>query len=274
MVAKYYWFSVDSTGLPNKNFFILFLREIYCQGPETSRLFPKDGWTNEHNLVHFESTSGLLPVLLGTIGGHMRHHSYSLPKKLTCKKFAYGWRERKWLLKIPYATRLGSKKTENRVFPLYTCFVKMCMKFVWNYFKNWIVFGCLFTFQIKVNNQLRCRNFPRQLYLAFLAECHSELSKSLELSCISSWVIQEKVWVCSYGSKILLVFSWFYRVTKQKSYFWERERKTAYIFIVLRYTTIWQAVTQGDNSVSWYYNIGFWLILQGYQTKTLFSKEK
>ena len=31
--------------------------------------------------MNFQSTSGTLPVHLGTIGGHMRHHSYSLPKK-------------------------------------------------------------------------------------------------------------------------------------------------------------------------------------------------
>ena len=31
--------------------------------------------------LHFQSTSGSLPVHLGTIGVHMRHHSYSLPKK-------------------------------------------------------------------------------------------------------------------------------------------------------------------------------------------------
>ena len=29
----------------------------------------------------FDGTSGPLPVHLVTIGGHMRHHSYSLPKK-------------------------------------------------------------------------------------------------------------------------------------------------------------------------------------------------
>ena len=37
---------------------------------------------------HFQSTSGSLPVHLGTIGGHMRHHSYSLPKKMNFPKFA------------------------------------------------------------------------------------------------------------------------------------------------------------------------------------------
>ena len=37
---------------------------------------------------HFQSTSGSLPVLLGTMGGHMRHHSYSLPKKMKFPKFA------------------------------------------------------------------------------------------------------------------------------------------------------------------------------------------
>ena len=30
---------------------------------------------------HFQSTSGSFPVRLGTMGGHKRHHSYSLPKK-------------------------------------------------------------------------------------------------------------------------------------------------------------------------------------------------
>ena len=39
---------------------------------------------------HFQSTSGSLPVHLGTIGGHMRHHSYSLPKKMKFPKFADG----------------------------------------------------------------------------------------------------------------------------------------------------------------------------------------
>ena len=46
---------------------------------------------------HFQSTSGpllvtsgSLPVHLGTIGGHMRHHSYSLPKKMNFPKFADG----------------------------------------------------------------------------------------------------------------------------------------------------------------------------------------
>ena len=40
--------------------------------------------------VNFQSTSGSLPVLLGTIGGHMRHDSYSLPKKMNFAKFADG----------------------------------------------------------------------------------------------------------------------------------------------------------------------------------------
>ena len=40
-----------------------------------------DGQTDRWTLpVHFQSTSGSLPVHLGTRGGHMRHHSYSLPK--------------------------------------------------------------------------------------------------------------------------------------------------------------------------------------------------
>ena len=38
--------------------------------------------------VHFRSTSGSLPAHLGTIDGHMRHHSYSLPKKMNFPKFA------------------------------------------------------------------------------------------------------------------------------------------------------------------------------------------
>ena len=37
----------------------------------------------------FDGTSGPLPVHLVTIGGHMRHHSYSLPKKLTFAEFAH-----------------------------------------------------------------------------------------------------------------------------------------------------------------------------------------
>ena len=51
--------------------------------------------TSSPLLVHFRptsgqflSTSGSLPVHLGTIGGHMRHHSYSLPKKMKFPKFA------------------------------------------------------------------------------------------------------------------------------------------------------------------------------------------
>ena len=39
---------------------------------------------------HFQSTSGSLPVHLATMGGHMRHHSYSLPKKMKFPKFADG----------------------------------------------------------------------------------------------------------------------------------------------------------------------------------------
>ena len=35
-------------------------------------------------------TSSPLPVHLGTIGGHMRHHSYSLPKKMNFPKSADG----------------------------------------------------------------------------------------------------------------------------------------------------------------------------------------
>ena len=35
----------------------------------------------------FETSS--LPVHLGTIGGHMRHHSYSLPKKMNFPKFVH-----------------------------------------------------------------------------------------------------------------------------------------------------------------------------------------
>ena len=38
---------------------------------------------------HFQSTSGSLPVHLGTIGGHMKHHSYSLPKKMTFTKITH-----------------------------------------------------------------------------------------------------------------------------------------------------------------------------------------
>ena len=38
----------------------------------------------------FDGTSGPLPVHLVTIGGHMRHHSCNLPKKLTFAKFAHG----------------------------------------------------------------------------------------------------------------------------------------------------------------------------------------
>ena len=56
-------------------------------------------------MVHLRSTSGPFAVHLG-IGGHMRHHSYILPKKLMFTKFAHG------LLKIPFTinARSGSKK--------------------------------------------------------------------------------------------------------------------------------------------------------------------
>ena len=37
---------------------------------------------------HFQSTSGSLPVHLGIIGGHIRHHSYSSPKKMNFPKSA------------------------------------------------------------------------------------------------------------------------------------------------------------------------------------------
>ena len=49
-----------------------------------------DGQTYGQTDGHFQSTSGSLPVHLGTIGGHMRHHSYSLPKKMNFAKFADG----------------------------------------------------------------------------------------------------------------------------------------------------------------------------------------
>ena len=77
-----------------------------------------DRWTLS---VHFRPTSSPFPVtssplpvhfrsIKGTIGGHMRHHSYSLPKKKNFAKFADGHTEKKWLLKIPFAKRSGSKK--------------------------------------------------------------------------------------------------------------------------------------------------------------------
>ena len=45
--------------------------------------------------AHFQSTSGSLPVHLGTIGGHMRHHSYNLPKKMFFAKFVDGHTDRR-----------------------------------------------------------------------------------------------------------------------------------------------------------------------------------
>ena len=45
------------------------------------------GWTDGQ--VHFLSTSGPLTVHLGTIGGHLRRHTYSLPKKLMFSKFVH-----------------------------------------------------------------------------------------------------------------------------------------------------------------------------------------
>ena len=45
-----------------------------------------DGQTYERTDGHFQSTSGSLLVHLGTIGGHMRHYSYSLPKKNEFRK--------------------------------------------------------------------------------------------------------------------------------------------------------------------------------------------
>ena len=56
-----------------------------CQGGKGSVW---DGQTYGRTDGHFQSTSGPLPVHLGTIGGHMRHHSYSLPKKMDFPKFA------------------------------------------------------------------------------------------------------------------------------------------------------------------------------------------
>ena len=56
-----------------------------CQGGKGSVW---DGLTYRRTDGHFQSTSGSLPVHLGTIGGHMRHHSYSLPKKMNFPKFA------------------------------------------------------------------------------------------------------------------------------------------------------------------------------------------
>ena len=47
-----------------------------------------EGWTGTS--CPLPVTPGPLPVHLGTIGGHMRHHIYSLPKKLMLAKFAHG----------------------------------------------------------------------------------------------------------------------------------------------------------------------------------------
>ena len=47
-----------------------------------------DGQTYGRTDGHFQSTSGSLLVHLGIIGGHIRHHSYSSPKKMNFPKSA------------------------------------------------------------------------------------------------------------------------------------------------------------------------------------------
>ena len=53
-----------------------------------------DRWTHPVHFWptsgHFQSTSGSLLVHLAIMGGHMRHHSYSLPKKMKFPKFPDG----------------------------------------------------------------------------------------------------------------------------------------------------------------------------------------
>ena len=59
------------------------------------------------------STSGSLPVHLGPIDGHMRCPIIQFYKKWISQNLRTDGRtEKKWLLKIPFAKRSGSKKYE------------------------------------------------------------------------------------------------------------------------------------------------------------------
>ena len=55
-------------------------------------MFGMDGQTDTSSPLLDGQTEGLmaLPVHFVTIGDHMRHHSYSLPKKMNFPKFADG----------------------------------------------------------------------------------------------------------------------------------------------------------------------------------------
>ena len=65
-------------------------------------------------------TSSSLPVHLGTIGGHMRHHSYSLPKKLTFAKFAHGRTDgKKVTSKVPFRINARELKDSQKLESLF-----------------------------------------------------------------------------------------------------------------------------------------------------------
>ena len=81
-----------------------------------------DGWTEQKDgralpvhfwslQVHFWFTSGQLLVHLGTIGDHMRHQSYGLPKKLTFAKFAQERTEKNVTSKDPF--RINTRVLKN-----------------------------------------------------------------------------------------------------------------------------------------------------------------
>ena len=87
-----------------------------------------DRWTHP---VHFWPTSGSLPVRLGTMGGHMRNHSYSLPKKMTCTKFAHGQTEKKVTSKDPFRDKRSESKKTHESQRLYTVSQTKVFGYVW-----------------------------------------------------------------------------------------------------------------------------------------------
>merc|ERR1712020_276983 len=65
--------------------FVKEVREVYGMDRHTDGQID----TSSPLLAHFRSTSGHFQSISGSIGGHMRHHSYSLPKKMNFPKFVH-----------------------------------------------------------------------------------------------------------------------------------------------------------------------------------------
>ena len=103
--------------------FIKEVREVFGTDRQTDGHFRS---TSGRTDGRFDGTSGPLPVHLVTIGGHMRHHSYSLPKKLMFAKFAHertdertNERKKKQTSKVPF--RINARELKISAVVLFCC---------------------------------------------------------------------------------------------------------------------------------------------------------